>query len=133
MRMPMRMHPSASPSPNAHQDDRTIRLQQGGAQSDNAAEYWRELSTSPFCLAPPGHARWSLRMSEAILAGCVPVLFEGGVCRNLNIKQASVDAPVSSPFWRKPSAVGPWPPASVFQPARMLPNPLKTRLGFSAR
>ena len=76
--MPMRMHPSPSPSPNAHQDDRTIRLQQGGAQSDNAAEYWRELSTSPFCLAPPGHARWSLRMSEAILAGCVPVLFEVG-------------------------------------------------------
>ena len=60
------------------QEDRAIRLQQGGAQSDNAADYWRELSTSPFCLAPPGHARWSLRMSEAILAGCVPVLFEVG-------------------------------------------------------
>ena len=65
------------------QEDRVIRLQQGGAQSDNAADYWRELSTSPFCLAPPGHARWSLRMSEAILAGCVPVLFDVGepACR----------------------------------------------------
>ena len=64
MHMPMCMHPSPSPCSSPHQDDRAIRLQQGGAQSENAAEYWRELSTSPFCLAPPGHARWSLRNSN---------------------------------------------------------------------
>ena len=53
-----------------------VRLTDGGADDRNDAEYQSELSSAPFCLAPPGHARWSARAYEAVRAGCVPVLFE---------------------------------------------------------
>ena len=58
--------------------DTAVQLLQGNAQSGNPDAYWSELASSPFCLAPPGHARWSLRMTEALVAGCVPVLFDVG-------------------------------------------------------
>ena len=38
--------------------------------------YVSELSRSTFCLVPPGTALWTFRFSEAILAGCIPVLFD---------------------------------------------------------
>ena len=63
-------------------DDAAVRLLHGNAQSNNVGAYWDELRASPFCLAPPGHARWSLRMTEAIVAGCVPVLFDVGALAN---------------------------------------------------
>ena len=31
-----------------------------------------------FCLAPPGHAQWSLRTFESMQHGCVPVTFNEG-------------------------------------------------------
>ena len=36
--------------------------------------YWRALRESVFCLCPAGHAVWSPRLIEAILAGCIPVV-----------------------------------------------------------
>lgn len=38
------------------------------------ATYTKEMRSSKFCLVPPGHAPWTYRFSEAILAGCIPVL-----------------------------------------------------------
>jgi len=61
----------------AYRNDTSILLREGASESANPEEYWRALRhEAPFCLAPPGHARWSVRFYEAVLAGCVPVTFE---------------------------------------------------------
>jgi hypothetical protein len=41
-----------------------------------ARRYVNELSRSVFCLAPAGVALWSFRFTEAIFAGCIPVLYD---------------------------------------------------------
>lgn len=38
-------------------------------------EHFEDLGRSTFCLCPPGFSRWSFRLVESILAGCIPVLF----------------------------------------------------------
>ena len=38
------------------------------------SEYLCEMANSVFCLAPRGQAAWSPRLSEAIHAGCIPVV-----------------------------------------------------------
>ena len=38
--------------------------------------YWRELTSSTFCLSPPGWFQWSPRTYQAIAAGCIPVLVQ---------------------------------------------------------
>ena len=39
-------------------------------------EYFHELQHSRFCLCAPGRAPWTKRIFEAIVAGCVPVIFD---------------------------------------------------------
>lgn len=51
-------------------DDPDIKVAEGFIPS-----YINDMKTSSFCLSPPGHAQWSLRMTEAITLGCPPVTF----------------------------------------------------------
>ncbi len=63
---------------------RAFRLHRGHT---TVHEYWSEMrdrntsavgeTTAPsFCLCPPGYADWSPRLVDAIVAACVPVLFQ---------------------------------------------------------
>ena len=38
------------------------------------SRYREEMKESTFCLAPLGHATWSIRMFESMMLGCIPVL-----------------------------------------------------------
>ena len=49
-------------------------LQSSTMTSDDV--YWRELTSSTFCLSPPGWFQWSPRTYQAIAAGCIPVLIQ---------------------------------------------------------
>jgi hypothetical protein len=40
--------------------------------------YADEMRKAIFCLAPPGFAKWTFRFFEAILAGCIPVVYDDG-------------------------------------------------------
>jgi len=53
-----------------YKDDAEIKVMEGFIPS-----YIQEMKATSYCLAPPGHAQWSLRMVEAVMLGCVPVLF----------------------------------------------------------
>ena len=51
----------------------------GGPQSNWASwDYMNDLSTARFCPQPRGIAGWSFRVSDAIFAGCIPVLTAEG-------------------------------------------------------
>jgi len=41
-------------------------------------KYADEMRSARFCLAPPGFASWSFRFFEAVLAGCIPVVYDDG-------------------------------------------------------
>lgn len=46
-----------------------------GAESVDMRQYASELRSSVFCLVPRGHAGWTVRLFEALLAGCIPVVY----------------------------------------------------------
>ncbi|KAI8471154.1 MAG: exostosin family-domain-containing protein [Monoraphidium minutum] len=52
-----------------------VRLVTGGLPWER---YVSELRAARFCLAPYGHG-WGVRLSEAVAAGCVPVIVQDGV------------------------------------------------------
>ena len=63
---------------------RAFRLHRGHT---TVPQYWSEMrsgnasavgetSAPSFCLCPPGYADWSPRLVDAIVAACVPVLFQ---------------------------------------------------------
>lgn len=37
-------------------------------------DYWKELTSSAYCLCLPGWVHWSPRMYQAIAAGCIPII-----------------------------------------------------------
>merc|ERR1712226_98984 len=39
-------------------------------------EVIEEYTASTFCAAPPGSAPWSFRLTESIIAGCIPVILD---------------------------------------------------------
>jgi len=41
--------------------------------------YHKELASSRLCLAPAGWELWSVRLYEALLLGCVPVIMSDGL------------------------------------------------------
>lgn len=44
-------------------------------------QFASEMRSSKFCLSPPGFAPWSFRLSEAVLAECIPVLPNSGAVK----------------------------------------------------
>lgn len=51
---------------------------EGGFQKLGAQEYERLLSHTKFCLAPYGHG-WGIRLTHALMHGCVPVIIQDHV------------------------------------------------------
>jgi hypothetical protein len=45
----------------------------------HSSGYVAELANATFCIAPPGFALWSPRLSEAVIAGCIPVVIGDGI------------------------------------------------------
>ena len=46
---------------------------------NRGALYSRDLSSSDFCIVPPGGDGWSSRVDDAVRHGCIPVIIMDGV------------------------------------------------------
>ncbi len=51
----------------------------GPCKASADATFWGSLADSAFCLEPPGDTLTRSHVYAAILSGCVPVMFDGGV------------------------------------------------------
>ena len=63
-------------------EDANVRIVSKHPKHENEdsyrADYFKDMTTSKFCLAPPGWATWTPRVFEAMLMGCIPVVVADG-------------------------------------------------------